>query len=71
MRKSLRRHESNPLEGELYIRKRGLYVKKNAPPKQLFTCRWSHCCKDRGVLRRKLAAAPPPGVKGDAVMGRP
>jgi hypothetical protein len=32
MRKVLLRHTSDPLDGELYIRKRGLYVKKNAPP---------------------------------------
>jgi hypothetical protein len=60
MRKVLRRHTSDPLDGELYIRSR-----KMLPPKQLFTYRWSHCRKDRGVLRRKLAAAPTPGVKGD------
>jgi hypothetical protein len=60
MRKSLRRHASNPLEGELYIRKRELYVKKNASPKQIFIYRGSHCRKDRGALRGKLAAAPIP-----------
>jgi len=32
MRKVLRRHASNPIEGELYIRKWEWHVKKNTPP---------------------------------------